>query len=99
MNIPSKFLWPILAISGLVILAVAIYQNMPPNPSMSNLVDSKLKSIVTPKPPLEQSYACPRSSGNVEVVFNGKGVAGFWKIHDRSGHHDRDGKWRHGTHH
>jgi hypothetical protein len=81
MNIPSKFLWPVLITAGVIIGAVAVVQNMPAKSSLSGLVDSKLKSIVTPKPPLDGNLTPARDlKGTWKSSLSGKGLQVFGKF-------------------
>lgn len=75
-----KIILPILVV-GAVVGAVAIYQSMPGNPSVSSLIDSKLKSIVTPKPPLVGNLTPARDlRGTWKSSLAGKGLQVFGKF-------------------
>jgi hypothetical protein len=66
---------------GAAVGAAVIYQNMPGNPSVSSLVDAKLKSIVTPKPPLDGNLTPARDlRGTWKSSLSGKGLQVFGKF-------------------
>jgi len=77
MSKTSKILWGLL---GVAIGATAIILTMPEKPLMFRFIEDKLKSIVTPKPPIGDLTPVRDLRGTWKSSLSGKGVQVYGKF-------------------
>jgi hypothetical protein len=80
MNKVPKLFWPLLIVAGGLIVGVVIIQSWAEKPLMFNFIDQKMKSIITPKPPIGNLTPVRDLRGTWVSSLSGKGLQVYGKF-------------------